>query len=191
MNDMINNETMQSENLTIGRRENGKRVTVGQVNYTRPTLAALLAAGDEGRTFLDSCLLASCERRIRSNVDSATGAYNAGYTQPSTVQEWLTRTERTGGAEALQATASLLRKLAEYLVGAGKSQAVADQVVKLLRARSSLAAQPESMRQRLESVLAGFAGSAELEPMELSQLEATGAALTADAIDLADELGDL
>ena len=188
MNDMTN---MKSETLTIGRREGGKRITVGQVSYTRPTLEALLAAGDEGRTFLDSCLLASCERRIRSNVDSATGAYNAGYTPPSTVQEWLTPTERTGGAEALQATASLLRKLAEYLVGAGKSQAVADQVVKLLRARSSLAAQPESMRQRLESVLAGFAGSAELEPMELSQLEAIGAALTADAIDLADELGDL
>ena len=187
----MSTENMKSETLTIGRREGGKRITVGQVNYQRPTLEALLAAGDEGRDYLDACLLAHCERRIRSNVDSTTGAYNAGYTPPATVQEWLTPTERTGGAEALQATASLLRKLTAYLVGAGKSQQVADQVVRLLRARSSLAAQPESMRQRLESVLAGFAGSADLEPLEISQLEAIGAALTADAIDLADELGDL
>lgn len=191
---------MNSFNMVVSKKEDGKYVEQGKVAVFYPTLKELGLSveaskqdeegfpvyDDEKVQFVFDAVLSAVKAQARNKLVSGTAKLKDGLTIAETVEALL---ESGGGnkGEALAIVREMLAAFKAWLPTTGKSAAVQEAVLGLASNRKALALQTDDKKAKFaETYLAGFASS--LTPEQAARFERPlvaleEAAASGDALD--------
>lgn len=178
---------MQSIQMEVSKKVNGKFAKQGEVTITVPVLADVIAFvtspikkddkgaeivedglpvyEDDKANWLQSAMLASIKAQARNKLVSGTATLKDGNTIPTDWEGILAEGVR-GGGEALAIAREAKTAFAEWMAKQGKSEAATNAVVGLFSNRQALSLQSATNKGKVKAYVESFAESLDEAALE-------------------------
>lgn len=160
---------MQKIKMTVSKKDGGKYVEVGTIDYYAPTLAdfgieapatstdedGLPVFATDALNWLQKAVHAATKAQIRNKLVSGTADLKDGQTIPETLADLCAESEGNAGA-ALEAIRNIKALWAKWVAATGKSANAQSMLITFFGSKLALATQDNATKQKVIGYITDF-----------------------------------